>query len=87
MGTVHSEIANITTRLEQEPADFVLVDHSKERYVPDLKLLEECGVVTKDTAVVGDVEVYPGDERPPKVIEEEIGRFFADRAFGLATMV
>ena len=25
--------------------------------------------------------------RPPKVIEEEIGRFFADRAFGLATMV
>jgi len=54
MGTVHSEIANITTRrkdvtffifylqarkldpgrLEQEPADFVLVDHSKERELP-----------------------------------------------------
>ena len=29
MGTVHSEIANITQRLEQQPADFVLVDHSK----------------------------------------------------------
>jgi len=87
MGTVHSEIANITNRLEQEPADFVLVDHSKERYVPDLKLLEECGVVTKDTAVVGDVEVYPGDVRPPKVIEEEISRFFSDREFAMATMV
>ncbi|CAK9011808.1 unnamed protein product [Durusdinium trenchii] len=86
MGTVHSEIANITNRLEHEAADFVLVDHSKERYVPDLKLLEECGIVSKETAVVGDVEVYPGDERPPKVIEEEISRFFSDRAFGLATM-
>ena len=59
----------------------------------------------RDTAVVGDVEVYPGDvrltvaivewrsldlepvSRPPKVIEEEISRFFSDRAFGLATMV
>eukprot|EP00913_Durusdinium_trenchii_P020793 g19533.t1 len=87
MGTVHSEIANITNRLEHEAADFVLVDHSKDQYVPDLKLLEECGIVSKETAVVGDVEVYPGDERPPKVIEEEISRFFSDRAFGLATMV
>ncbi|CAJ1442703.1 unnamed protein product [Effrenium voratum] len=87
IGTVHSEIANITSRMERQPADFVLVDHSKERYVPDLKLLEDCGVITQDSAVVGDVEVYPGDERPPRVIEEEISRYFSDRAFGLATMV
>ena len=54
--------------------------------MPDLKLLEDCGVIDKQTAVVGDVEVYPGDERLPKVIEEEISSFFSDRAFGLATM-
>merc|ERR1719428_294276 len=61
MGTVHSELPNITARLDMEPADFVLVDHSKERYVPDLKLLEESGVVNSETTVIGDVEVYPGD--------------------------
>ena len=54
--------------MERQPADFVLVDHSKasgariselcagelcqssileERYVPDLKLLEDCGVIDK----------------------------------------
>jgi len=87
IGTVHSELLNITQRMEKQPADFVLCDHSKERYVPDLKLLEECGVVDKNTAVVGDVEIYPGDDRLPKVIQKEISDYFQDREFALATMV
>jgi len=87
MGTVHSELGSISERMEQQPADFVLCDHSKERYVPDLKLLEECGIVDRNTAVVGDVEVYPGDEKLPKVIEKEISAFFSDRDFKFATMV
>merc|ERR1712224_1065108 len=32
MGTVHSEIAQISERLEKEPADFILCDHSKDRF-------------------------------------------------------
>lgn len=87
IGTVHSELMNITEKLEKQPADFVLCDHSKERFVPDLKLLEECGAVDRKTAVVGDVEVYAGDERLPKVIEKEISDYFSDREFALATMV
>jgi len=87
MGTVHSELVNITDRMERQPADFVLVDHSKERYVPDLKLLEDCGVIDKSTTVVGDVEVYPGDERLPKAIQQEISEYFSDREFALASMV
>eukprot|EP00933_Yihiella_yeosuensis_P035288 TRINITY_DN28810_c0_g1_i1.p1 TRINITY_DN28810_c0_g1~~TRINITY_DN28810_c0_g1_i1.p1 ORF type:complete len:644 (+),score=142.22 TRINITY_DN28810_c0_g1_i1:67-1998(+) len=87
MGTVHSEIANITENLERQPADFILVDHSKERYVPDLKLLEECGVVGTDTLVVGDVEVYPGDETVPLAVQREMKEYFEDRAFLFATMV
>ncbi|CAE7206583.1 COMT [Symbiodinium necroappetens] len=86
MGTVHSELVNITDRMERQPADFVLVDHSKERYVPDLKLLEDCGVIDKSTTVVGDVEVYPGDERLPKAIQQEISEYFSDREFALASM-
>jgi branched-chain amino acid aminotransferase len=87
MGTVHSELAHITEKLEKQPADFVLVDHSKERYVPDLRLLERYGVVTKETTVVGDVEVYPGDATLPDIIEEDIKEYFAGREFQLATMV
>jgi len=87
MGTAHSELMHITERLEKQPADFVLCDHSKERFVPDLKLLEECGAVNKETVVIGDVEVYAGDERLPKVIQKEISDYFSDRAFALATMV
>lgn len=87
IGTVHSELLNITERMQKQPADFVLCDHSKERYVPDLKLLEECGVVDKNTAVVGDIEIYPGEDRLPKVIQKEISDYFQDRAFALATMV
>jgi catechol O-methyltransferase len=87
MGTVHSELANITERLARKPADFVLVDHSKERFVPDLKLLEECGVVDSKTTVVGDMEVYPGDDSLPKPLQEDIKQHFVDRDFVLATLV
>jgi branched-chain amino acid aminotransferase len=87
IGTVHSELPNISERLQGEAADFVLCDHSKERFVPDLKLLEECGVVDKATAVVGDVEVYPGDETLPRESLKDIVRWFDDREFMLATTV
>jgi len=87
MGTVHSELSNINDRLQKEPADFVLCDHSKERFVPDLQLLEECGIVDKNTAVVGDLEVYPGDETLPTKEKERIRDFFSDHAFMLATTV
>merc|ERR1712048_135470 len=87
MGTVHSELTNITSRLEKEPADFVLCDHSKERFVPDLKLMEECGIVSKSTEVVGDVAIYPGDVTLPKEIQKEISDYFQDQGFKFATMV
>jgi branched-chain amino acid aminotransferase len=87
MGTVHSELGNITDKMARKPADFVLVDHSKERYIPDLKLLEECGVVNSATTVIGDVEVYPGDASLPSVIQEDIKEYFTDKDFVLATMV
>lgn len=87
MGTVHSELTSITGRLDGQAADVVLVDHSKERFVPDLKLLTECGVVGNNTTVIGDMEVYPGDERPAEEIQEHIKEYFDDKQFVLASMV
>lgn len=79
MGTVHSELTNITVRFEKSPADFVLCDHSKDRFVPDLRLLEECGVVNHKTTVFGDLEIYPGDDKLPTVVQEDIQHYFQER--------
>jgi predicted O-methyltransferase YrrM len=87
MGTVHSELSNITSKLAGCPADFVLVDHSKERFVPDLRLLKKSGVVNDSTLVIGDVEVYPGDDTPHEVIQEDIKEYFGDQKFVLANML
>jgi len=87
MGTVQAEPANMARILSNKPADFVLVDHSKERYVPDLKLLEDCGIVDTSSRVLGDLEVYPGDDNLPPVVEEGIKDYFTDREFALATLV
>jgi len=87
IGTVHSELPQLTGRLEGQPVDFILCDHSKERYVSDMKLMEECGIVDNKTVVIGDTEVYPGDAKLPKAVQEEIHLYFTDREFVLASMV
>lgn len=87
VGTVHSELANITSTLGGKPADFVLVDHSKERFVPDLKLLEECGIVNSNSTVVGDLEIYPGDDTVGTVDAADIKEYFVDHKFVLTSMV
>jgi len=87
MGTVHSEIASIVEKLEYKSADFILCDHSKTRFVRDLKLLQECGAVDSNTRVLGDVEVYPGDESLPRELQKEISGFFAEAEFQIAHMI
>jgi len=42
--------------------DFVLCDHSKDRFLPDLELLESSQVVGAGTVVMGDTTPYPGEE-------------------------
>lgn len=87
MGTAHSELTNITSKLAGRPADFILVDHSKDRFVPDLQLLTKSGVVVDETLVIGDVEVYPGDEKPHEIIQEDIREYFDKRNFELANVL
>lgn len=40
--------------------DFILCDHSKQRFVPDLDLLEKSGLAGPGTVVMGDTTHYPG---------------------------
>ncbi|CAE8742321.1 unnamed protein product, partial [Polarella glacialis] len=72
MGTVEAKadrisdyllgVQNTTSGLPSKQVDFILCDHSKSMFVPDLKLLESFGVVGPGTMVVGDTTVYPGDQ-------------------------
>jgi len=61
MGTVESKSGRISESLGKATADFVLCDHSKALFVPDLRILEDRGVVGPGTVVMGDTTVYPGD--------------------------
>lgn len=45
---------------EGRGTDVLFLDHAKERYLPDLKLYEDAGIVRQGTIVVADNVVYPG---------------------------
>ncbi|KAI8054139.1 S-adenosyl-L-methionine-dependent methyltransferase [Syncephalis plumigaleata] len=45
---------------EVKQADFVLIDHIKNRYVPDLKLLEQKRLLARDTLIIADNIKFPG---------------------------
>lgn len=61
MGTVKCQSDRIGDSLGKATADFVLCDHSKALFVPDLKILEDRGVVGPGTIVMGDTTLYPGE--------------------------
>uniref|UniRef100_A0AAZ3RMJ9 catechol O-methyltransferase n=1 Tax=Oncorhynchus tshawytscha TaxID=74940 RepID=A0AAZ3RMJ9_ONCTS len=40
--------------------DLVFLDHWKDRYLPDTKLLKECGLIQKGTVMLADNVICPG---------------------------
>ncbi|XP_053174050.1 catechol O-methyltransferase A [Scomber japonicus] len=40
--------------------DLIFMDHWKERYLPDLKLLEDCGLLAHGSVVLADNVICPG---------------------------
>jgi len=70
-GTVEDKLQRISRCIgERDPVgdpittkfDFVLCDHSKARFVPDLELLEQAGLAGPGTVVMGDTTLYPGED-------------------------
>jgi len=56
-------------------ADVLFLDHAKERYLPDLKLYEDAGVVRPGTIVVADNVVYPGAPGYLEYVDSSAGRY------------
>ncbi|XP_024133686.2 transmembrane O-methyltransferase homolog [Oryzias melastigma] len=43
-----------------ERVDFVFMDHWKKCYLPDLQMLEECGLLGKGSVILADNVLFPG---------------------------
>ncbi|RLV92887.1 hypothetical protein JA1_002885 [Spathaspora sp. JA1] len=43
-----------------KPVDFIFIDHWKDMYVPDLRVLETLGLIAPGTIVAADNILYPG---------------------------
>jgi catechol O-methyltransferase len=65
IGTVDKHINAIADECKRSPNDsvnFILCDHFKEQFIPDLQLLEGRNLVGAGTVVMGDMTIYPGDQ-------------------------
>lgn len=69
-GTVEEKLDRITQVFfdssEPKAIDFVLCDHDKERFVPDLELLEKGNLAGPGTVIMTDTTTYPGEEEADK---------------------
>ncbi|TTB56406.1 Catechol O-methyltransferase [Bagarius yarrelli] len=53
-------IPRIKERFGITTFDFIFLDHWKDRYLPDIKLLEECGLLRKGSVLLADNVICPG---------------------------
>lgn len=60
LGASQDIIPQLREKHGVDTLDMVFLDHWKDRYLPDLKLLEECGLLRKGTVLLADNVIYPG---------------------------
>ena len=53
-------IPRLSQQFHIDSFDFIFIDHHKEAYLPDLKLLETVGLIKKGTMIVADNILFPG---------------------------
>ncbi|XP_069476139.1 catechol O-methyltransferase [Ambystoma mexicanum] len=59
-GPSEEVIPRLKKKHEVGTFDFVFIDHVKDGYLPDTKLLEECKLLRKGTVLVADNVIWPG---------------------------
>jgi len=60
--------------------DFVFIDHAKDAYMPDLKLIMERGWLHEDSVVVADNIKFPGAPDYQKYMNEQEGKLWESQA-------
>lgn len=59
-GASQDLIPQLKKKYDVDTLDMVFLDHWKERYLPDTRLLEECGLLRKGTVLLADNVINPG---------------------------
>ncbi|KAM4052003.1 catechol O-methyltransferase-like [Anomaloglossus baeobatrachus] len=59
-GSTQDIIPQLKKKYEIETLDFVFVDHWKEKYAEDTKLLEKCNLLRKGSVLLADNVIVPG---------------------------
>ncbi|XP_068099385.1 catechol O-methyltransferase-like isoform X2 [Hyperolius riggenbachi] len=59
-GNTHDIIPQLKKKYEVDTLDLVFVDHWKDKYTPDTKLLEKCNLLKKGSVVLADNVIVPG---------------------------
>jgi catechol O-methyltransferase len=73
IGSVEERLPAIHRKHGKEPLDALLLDHAVGEFLPDLRLLEQSGLIQKSTKVLCDWNLYPGseqDEQAPRHSQE-----------------
>uniref|UniRef100_A0A8C7YM63 catechol O-methyltransferase n=1 Tax=Oryzias sinensis TaxID=183150 RepID=A0A8C7YM63_9TELE len=58
--TVRKEVTFLQDSSLYRRVDFVFMDHWKKCYLPDLQMLEECGLLGKGSVILADNVLFPG---------------------------
>ncbi|CAF5069482.1 unnamed protein product, partial [Rotaria sp. Silwood1] len=53
-------IPRLSKQFNVDSFDFIFIDHHKEAYLSDFKLLENVGLIKHGTMIVADNIIYPG---------------------------
>ena len=53
-------IPHLSKKFHIDSFDFIFIDHDKEDYLGDLKLLEDVGLIKPGTMIVADNIIFPG---------------------------
>ncbi|XP_053557898.1 catechol O-methyltransferase isoform X2 [Bombina bombina] len=59
-GSTEDIIPQLKKKHEIDTLDFVFVDHWKDKYTPDTKLLEKCNLLRKGSVILADNVILPG---------------------------
>ncbi|XP_032167408.1 catechol O-methyltransferase isoform X1 [Mustela erminea] len=60
VGASQDVIPQLKKKYDVDTLDMVFLDHWKDRYLPDTRLLEECGLLRKGTVLLADNVICPG---------------------------
>ncbi|CAK6440284.1 unnamed protein product [Pipistrellus nathusii] len=60
LGASQDIIPQLKKKYDVDTLDMVFLDHWKDRYLPDTRLLEECGLLRKGTVLLADNVICPG---------------------------